>query len=125
MKRHEPGFADRLDASAQARRKQLEKAKAVAPTNDPEFAKRQAARREAAAAREARAAERRAAKEAEKARKAEEKVAREAERIRAEQAEQERLVTEEADRLAHAATLAAEQKAARDARYAARKKRRR
>jgi len=125
MKNHEPNFADRLNVAAQARRKQLEKAKAAAPTNDPEFAKRQEARREAAAAREVRAAERRAAKEAEKARKAEEKTAREAERVLAEQAEQERLATEEAEKITQAAVLATEQKAARDARYAARKARRR
>ena len=125
MKNHEPSFADRLNVAAQARRKQLEKAKAAAPTNDPEFAKRQEARREAAAAREARAAERRAAKAAEKTRKAEEKAAREAERLAAEKAEQERLESEEAESIAQAAALAVDQKAARDARYAARKARRR
>ncbi len=125
MKNHEPSFADRLNVAAKARRDLLEKARASAPANDPEFAKRQAARREAAAARQTRLAERKAAKLAEKTRKAEEKGAEEAARTIALKAEQESRAAAEAENAAREIALAAEQKAARDARYAARKARRR
>jgi hypothetical protein len=37
-------FADRLDAAAKAKQALLEKARAKDPTNDPEFAARQAER---------------------------------------------------------------------------------
>ncbi len=107
---------DRLGEAAKAKKARLEKARAMAPTNDPDFAERQAARREAALARDARNAERKATRLAEAKIKAE---AEAAERLAREQA----LAEETAARIARAANLEIEQKAARDARYAARKAR--
>ncbi len=100
MKNHVPNFGDRLKAAAKAKQALLEKARAKAPANDPKFAERQAARREVSIAREARVSERKAAKLAAKIREAAEQEAREI-------------------------VLEAERKAARDARYAARKARQR
>ena len=112
MKNYEPSFANRLGAAAKAKQAQRDKARAIDPTNDPKFAERQAARQAQAAAREVRAAERKAARLAEQARKAEEQVAAEAARVAELAAEEQRKID-----------LAAEQKAARDAKYAARKAR--
>ena len=123
MKKHEPSLADRLGGAAQAKRAQIEKARAKTPENDPKYAEKQAARRAIAVAREARIAERKAAKLVEKARKAEVQAAEEAVRalaLIAEQEAREAAAIEEADR---EVALAAEAKAARDARYAARRAR--
>ncbi len=121
----EKGFNDRLQDQAKARQALLERARAKAPQNDPDFAARQAERKKIAEEREARIAQR-AAEKAEALRlEAERKAADEAARIEAERVAEEerlRLRREEADRLV---ALAAEQKAARDARYAARKARKR
>ena len=73
MRNYEPKFNDRLNAAAKAKRALLDKARANGPANDPDFAERQAARREVSIAREARTAERKTAKLAEKIRLAEEK----------------------------------------------------
>ena len=54
MKKHEPGFAERRDASSQAKQALLDKAKARA--NDPQAMQRAEARRQAAVEREARLA---------------------------------------------------------------------
>jgi len=119
----EKGFNDRLEAAAKAKQAQLERARAKSPQNDPEFAKRQAERKKLAEEREARIAARAAEKAAEAQREAERRAAEEAARIEAERLaaeERERLKREEADKLVQ---LLAEQKAARDARYAARKTR--
>jgi hypothetical protein len=110
--RNEVGFAERQSASAKAKRALLERARVMAPSNDPAFAERQAQRRAVVIARKARIAERRAAKAAEAAARA----AAEAEALRV--AEVERAAAEAA-----AAELAAKQKAVRDAKYAARKMR--
>ena len=113
-----------MKAAAKAKQALLNKARAKAPANDPEFAKRQAARRAVAIAREARVSERKAAKLAAKIRETAEQEAREAEA--AEQAaEQEARETEAAEQAAREIVLEAERKAARDARYAARKARQR
>lgn len=121
----EKGFEDRLEAAAKAKQAQLERARAKSPQNDPEFAKRQAERKKLAEEREARIAQR-AAEKAEEARLAAERKAAEAaakaEAERLAEEERLRLRREEADRLV---ALAAEQKAARDARYAARKNKKR
>lgn len=110
---------DRRDTAAKARQALLEKARSINPINDPDFAARQAARTAANAAREAAAAQRRAARQAE----AEAQAAAAAHRI----AEAEKLAAAEA-----AAKVAVpvprsetEMKAARDAKYAARKARQR
>ena len=100
----QPSFADRQRAAADAKKNQLEQYRAK--LSDPEFAKRQAARRAVILAREARIAERKAAEEARRAREAAEKAAQEA----AERAAQEAALQAE---LA-ARQKAAEAKAARD-----------
>jgi len=118
-----PDFNQRSAASRAARETALEKLRTKAAPDPAVIAERQAAR----AAREAAAAERRAAaqraiqeEKAARIRAAEEKAA-------AEQAEAERLAEEAAAKLAAAkpARTEAELKAARDARYAARKARKR
>ncbi len=121
----EKGFNDKLQDQAKARAAQLERARAKSPQNDPDFAKRQAERKKLAEDREARIAQR-AAEKAEEARlAAERKAAEAAAKAEADKLAEEdrlRLRREEADRLV---ALAAEQKAARDARYAARKNKKR
>src|ERR1700748_1422020 len=108
----EPGFADRQKAAAQAKKDLLNKFRAQPGADDPQGPKSPAAREAIAANRE----KTRLAREAEKAeakRREEEAKAAEAARIAREK-------EEEAER---AAALEAEQKAKRDARYAARKDR--
>jgi hypothetical protein len=121
---------DRLTAAANAKKAMLEKFKAKPGPEDPEFLARQAERIAIAQARDQRTAERKAAKEAEAARIAAEKAAIEAEKER-EAAELAAYLARKADdaaaanaeHKARALALAAEQKAARDARYARRKAR--
>jgi hypothetical protein len=117
----EKGFSERLGAAAEARKAQLEKFRAKPGPDDPAVIERQAARRAAAIAREARAAERKTAKA--------QATAKEAERHDAEQAERAMreadALRESADQAARDVTTLAEQKTARDARYAARKARQR
>ena len=125
-------LADRLGAAAKAKQALLARARAMSPANDPEFAERQAVRLAASLAREAREAERKAARLAERERLAAAK--REAEaaaRAAAETAEREAREAALADQAARELAIAdeaarnvaleAERKAARDARYAARK----
>ncbi len=125
MRNYEPKFDDRLNAAAKAKRALLDKARANGPANDPDFAERQAARREVSIAREARTAERKTAKLAENIRLAEEKTAEEAARAIALAAEQEAREAEATEQAAREIAFEAERKAARDARYAARKARKR
>jgi hypothetical protein len=111
-----PEFSDRISAAANAKKSLLEKFQARPKADDPEVAAKLAARQASRAARDQRLAARKAEREAaEAARRAAEQAAAEAERIRLEaeakaEAERERL-------------MLAEQKSARDARYAARKAR--
>jgi hypothetical protein len=121
----EISLADRLQAAAEARQALIDKARARAPENDPGFAARQAERLAAAAARDARAAERKVAKAAEQARRQAEREAAERERIAAEQVAAERREAERLEAAEQQKVLEAQQKAARDARYAARKARQR
>lgn len=112
----EKTFTDRLSASAAAKQAMLEKFKSKVKLDDPVLKQRMAERAAVAKARDERAAERKAQKEAER-------IAREAELKRL---EEERIAAEkEARRIEGEKALAmiAEQKAARDARYAARKAR--
>lgn len=128
MKKHEPSLADRLGAAAKAKKAQLERARAIAPANDPEFAERQAARRLAADQRKVRVAERKAAKladKARKARKAKEQADEEIARAIALKAEEEARAAEAEEHAAGEIALEAERKAERDRRYAARKARQR
>lgn len=119
----EKGFNDRLQDQAKARAALLERARAKNPQNDPEFAARQAERKRIAEEREAREAARAEQKAAALRAEAERKIAEEAARIEAERLakeEAEKAKRAEADKLVQ---LLAEQKALRDARYAARKTR--
>lgn len=112
----EQNFAQRISASNSARQAAVEKLKAKLDPNDPAAVERRAERLAVAQAREARIAERQAAREAEQKRQEEERKAREAE----ERAEREARQIREAEEQER---LRLEQKAARDARYAARKAR--
>lgn len=112
----EKTVADRLSDAAAARQAMLAKFKAKVNLEDPELKAKLAERAAIAKARDERIAEREAKKETER-------LAAEAE---AKRLEEERLAAEkEARRIEgeKALALLAEQKAARDARYAARKER--
>jgi hypothetical protein len=115
----DPDFKDRQKAAAEAKKAMLERHRALAA--DPAAAEKQAARIAVIEARKIRDAEREAAKKLRAVQKAEE-AARAAEAAKLEQQkklEAEALIAaEEAEK---GEALLAEQKAARDARYAARK----
>ena len=122
---------DRLTTAAKARQAMLERFKARPAPDDPAVQERLAAQKAVLEQRNARMAERKAAAEAEAARIAAEKAEqkRQQEREAAEEAKRHAkkladIASAEADYKARALALAAEQKAARDARYAARKARR-
>ena len=130
-----PGFkpqtaADRQTAAANAKKAMLEKFRAKPAPDDPAVLERQAAQKALIDAREARFAERKAVKAAEAARIAAEQAEAVA-RKEAEAAEQAAYLARkvndaaaaQAEYKARALALAAEQKAARDARYARRKAR--
>jgi hypothetical protein len=112
----EKTFADRLQEAAEARKAALERFRARPAADDPDVLKRREERLRIAKAREERETARRAQKEAEAAARAEREAAEKAEREARERREAvEKLIRDAAD--------AAERKAARDARYAARKAR--
>jgi hypothetical protein len=120
-------FADRLENAAKARQALLERARANDRSNDPEFVARQEARAAAARAREEREIERR---NAEIERRNAKRVEQEAQRVKAaadreaEKAAQAVLETQRAkSALREQIEMLAAQKATRDARYAARKAR--
>ncbi len=122
MKNQGLTFADRLETAAKAKQALLEKARQKDPTNDPEFAARQAARIEAARLREERETEKRAAKLAEQALVKAEREAEAARKAAEAEAEAERIRSGKRP-VSKPALSAEEQKAVRDARYAARKAR--
>ena len=122
MKNQGLTFADRLETAAKAKQALLEKARQKDPSNDPEFAARQAARIEAAQARESREREKRDARLAEQARVKAEREAEAARKAAEAEAEAERIRAGKRP-VSKPALSAAEQKALRDARYAARKAR--
>ena len=105
-------FDDRISAAAAAKQALLERFRARPSPGDPTEIARQDALKAISDARDARAAERKAAKEAEAARIAAEAAAKRA---------QDQIAAAEAR--ARVAAEEAERKAARDARYAARKAR--
>jgi hypothetical protein len=115
-------FADRLETAAKAKQALLEKARQKDPTNDPEFAARQAARIDAARIREERETEKRTAKMAEQARVKAEREAEAARKAAEAQAEADRIRAGKRP-VSKPALSETEQKALRDARYAARKAR--
>ena len=116
-------FDDRLSTAAKAREAMLARAKKIAA--DPEIARRQAERVEIAAEREKRQAAREAEKRAEAEARAARLAAEEEARLEAARREEEEKVAAKRAEMDKLATLLADQKAARDARYAARKARQR
>lgn len=112
----EKSFSDRQTASADAKRALLRRFHAQPGLDDPAVIEQRAARQALVAAREQRIAERDAARREAKARAA----AEEQERVTRERLEAAERAEREA---AEAIALEAERKAARDARYAARKAR--
>jgi len=143
MKNKEPTLAERMSTAAKAKQAQLEKARAMAPANNPGFAERQAARRAVGVAREVRIAERKVVK----AREIEDRAVKEAAQANAlktaqaireaeltrDEAHKAALAVERtasqkaelAEKQSREVALGAERKATRDARYAARKARKR
>ena len=123
-------FADRLSAAAEAKKAQLERAaQARSEAESPAAIKRRMARDAVKVARDARIAERRATKLAVGARQAAALAAAQAAEVAAREAalkaEQEARDAEFAEQTAREAALEAERQTARDARYAARKARKR
>ncbi len=110
-------FKDRAEAAAQAKKQLLESFKARVPIDDPAYLARMAQRQAVNEAREIRAAERARLKEAEEIRT---KAENEARKI----AEAEEAIRKAAEAQARDEAIRNERKAARDARYAARKARR-
>jgi hypothetical protein len=119
----EKNFGERLGESAKAKQAQLERARAKSPVNDPEFAARQEARRLAGLARTARQEERQQAKLAAIARAAAEKRAAEEARAAELQAAAEAREAARVEQARRDKEREVAQKAERDARYAARKAR--
>jgi hypothetical protein len=109
-------FDERLNAARDAKKAMAAKFRQRPGPDDPVVAERRAERAAVSAARDARVAEREAQRLAEDTR-----IAAEREALAAAQAEQEKHMS--AEKEANAAKLEAERKAARDARYAARKAR--
>ena len=112
----EKTFADRLQEAAEARKTALERFKSRPAADDPEVIRRREERLRIAKAREEREAVRKAQKEAEAAARAEREAA---ERVEREARERREAI----EKVIRDAAAAAERKAARDARYAARKAR--
>lgn len=112
-------FNERRDTAEAAKKAKLEKFRALNAQLDQGAAERLAARQAIVAARDLRIAEREAARLAKEARAAEDQAAREI-ALKAEQAERDAKAAEQAER---EVVSEAERKAARDARYAARKAR--
>ena len=125
MPKKEPGFAERLQTAAKAKKAQLEKIRAPAPADGVPSADVQTAKLEAEAARKMRTAAR---KSSDRAGAQEREAQRAAEKARQAQAAIEQSARKDAERVAQAEADAAhkkDQKAARDAKYAARKARQR
>jgi hypothetical protein len=125
MPKKEPGFAERLQTAAKAKKAQLEKTRALSAAGGIASTDGQTAQSEAEAARKLRTAER---KQSDRLAAQEREAQRAADKVRQAQAAVERLASKEAERLAQieaAAALKNDQKAARDAKYAARKARQR
>jgi hypothetical protein len=121
----EPTFIERLQTAAKAKKAQLEKIRAAGPVSGAKAAEPPAGQAEAAAARKLRTAER---KQSERVAAQQKEALREAERARQAQAVIEEKARKHVERVAKAeadAALQKDQKAARDAKYAARKARQR
>ena len=121
------GFGDRLSKADSTLRAMQQRFQAATIADDPALAERKATRQAVSAAREIRPAERETIKAAEAEREALERARKAAEQEARETAERQLHVQQEAREIAERAERQAavqlEQKAARDARYAARKAR--
>jgi hypothetical protein len=125
MPKKEPGFAERLQTAAKAKKAQLEKIRALPAADGVPPGERQAAQMEAEAARKLRTAGR---KHSDRVGAQEREAQRAADKGRQAQAAIEEIARKDAERVAQAEADAAhkkDQKAARDAKYAARKARQR
>ena len=111
---------DRLSAAGQAKQAMLDRFRSRPAATDPAVLERQAAQIATEQARDARAADRKAVRDAEAERQAELRAAQEVEAA----AQEAALAAQAAEAAVRAADLKVEQKAARDARYAARQARR-
>jgi len=123
MPKKEPGFAERLQTAAKAKKAQLEKTRASVPAKVAQSTERQPAQVEAVAARKIRTAAR---KDSDRVGAQQREAQRAAEDARQALAVVEEKVRKDAERAAKAeadAALKQNQKAARDAKYAARKAR--
>lgn len=123
MPAKEPGFMERLQTAAKAKKAQLEKLRAPVPAKGQQSTERQAAQVEAAAARKIRTAGR---KDSDRMGAEHREAQRAAENARQALAVVDERARKEVERRAKAeadATLKKNQKAARDAKYAARKAR--
>ena len=124
MPAKEPGFVERLQTAAKAKKAQLKKLLAPVPATGPQSTERQAAQVEAAAARKIRTAER---KDSDRVGAQQREAQRAAENARQALAVVDEKARKEAESSAKAeadAALKQNQKATRDAKYAARKVRR-
>ena len=124
MPAKEPGFVERLQTAAKAKKAQLEKIRASMPANGPQSTERQAAQVEAAAARKIRTAGR---KDSDRMGAEQREAQRAAENARQALAVVDEKARKDAERGAKVeadAALKKNLKAARDAKYAARKVRR-
>jgi hypothetical protein len=123
MPKKEPSFAERLQTAAKAKKTQLEKIRALTPADGAPSADGQTAQSGAEAARKMRTAER---KHSDRVAAQEREAQRVADKARQAQAAIEQIASKEAERVAQIeaeAALKKDQKAARDAKYAARKAR--
>ena len=123
MKQWDPTLEERRQQAAKAKQAQLEAARKKAPANDPNFAERQAARLKTSEARNARALDRKAQRAAETKRKEIVAAEEEAARVKAREAAHKAQEAEAAAAAARKAASDIERKKERDARYAARKAR--
>lgn len=117
------GFADRLGTAEKARKAMLERVRAMPSADDPTVIERKAARQAISAAREVRQAERESDRVAAQAREAEVQLTRQADEQEQRLAKEAAEAIERAQEAERQAALEVGQKAARDARYAARKAR--
>jgi len=123
MPAKEPGFVERLQTAAKAKKAQLEKIRTAVPVNSPQSTERQVAQVEAAAARKIRTARR---KDSDRMGAEQREAQRAAKNARQALALLDERVRKDAERGAKAeadAALKRDQKAARAAKYASRKAR--
>ena len=120
-----PGFAERLQTAAKAKKAQLEKMRASVSADGAQGTERHAGQVEAAAARKARTAERKLSERLAAQDKAALRAAEKARQARAVVEERARKHVEGVAQAEADAALKKDQKAARDAKYAARKARQR